>query len=57
MSHIPMIAKKTAIKWTCPVCALMKVPCLLPSMEMVLPNLDPGQLLYIDFAFMSEVSI
>ena len=34
-----------------------KIPCILSNMETVLLKLVPGQLLYMDFGFMSEVSI
>lgn len=44
-------------KLKCPICAIMKVPCVTSNINNTKLNLAPGQMFHIDFAFVSETSI
>ena len=57
LNNMPSINEKTFKKWQCPICAAMKIPKFPSNLESVLLNLEPGQLLYFDFAFLNEVNV
>ena len=57
LKNIPKISYSSFHRLQCPVYAAMKDPRLPSNLSAVLLNLEPGQLLYTDFAFMNVVSV
>ena len=57
LKHVPSLGDKLFLQWKFLVCAIMKVPRLPSNLETTMLNLEPGQLIFLDFAFMNVVSV